>query len=175
MKSRCIFLAMCAVAFAASGEVVLDSGKARAFEAGQSKGWKVKLDPEWAVTHSLTVMEYPRANVAMISRPPDDGKTEADLRAYFEALATVAGDDPSRVWAIGGASVYRQLLPYCTYAYITKFDVTLPADVYFPDLDADPQWHVIEEGANHYTQDGVRYRFRTYCCRQAAAPEASFS
>ena len=33
---------------------------------------------------------YPRANVAMISRPPDDGKTEADLRAYFEALATVA-------------------------------------------------------------------------------------
>ena len=49
MKSRCIFLAMCTVAFAASGEVVLDSGKARAFEAGQSKGWKVKLDPEWAV------------------------------------------------------------------------------------------------------------------------------
>ncbi len=79
-----------------------------------------------------------------------------------EALATVAGDDPSRVWAIGGASVYRQLLPYCTYAYITKFDVTLPADVYFPDLDADPQWHVIEEGASHYTQDGVRYRFLTY-------------
>ena len=34
--------------------------------------------------------KYPRANVAMISRPPDDGKTEADLRAYFEALATVA-------------------------------------------------------------------------------------
>ena len=34
--------------------------------------------------------KYPRANVAMISRPPDDGKTENDLRAYFEALATVA-------------------------------------------------------------------------------------
>ena len=27
--------------------------------------------------------KYPRANVAMISRPPDDGKTEADLRAYL--------------------------------------------------------------------------------------------
>ena len=49
MKSRCIFLAVCAVAFAASGEVVFDSGKPRSFEAGQSKGWKVKLDPEWAV------------------------------------------------------------------------------------------------------------------------------
>jgi dihydrodipicolinate synthase/N-acetylneuraminate lyase len=34
--------------------------------------------------------KYPRANIAMISRPPDDGKTEADLRAYFEALARVA-------------------------------------------------------------------------------------
>ena len=34
--------------------------------------------------------KYPRANIAMISRPPDDGKTEADLRAYFEALAGVA-------------------------------------------------------------------------------------
>ena len=49
MKSRCIFLAMCAVAFAASGEVVLDSGKPRKFEAGHNKSWTVKLAPDWAV------------------------------------------------------------------------------------------------------------------------------
>ena len=37
------------MASAAGGEVVLDSGEPRTFEAGRNKSWKVKLDPEWAV------------------------------------------------------------------------------------------------------------------------------
>ena len=36
-------------ASAAGGEVVFDSGETKTFEAGRNKGWKVKLDPEWAV------------------------------------------------------------------------------------------------------------------------------
>ena len=42
------------------------------------------------------------------------------------------------VYVIGGESIYRQLLPYCTKAYVTKIDHAYDADTYFPDLDADP-------------------------------------
>ncbi len=33
---------------------------------------------------------YPRLNIAIISRPPDTGKTQADIRDYYERLARVA-------------------------------------------------------------------------------------
>lgn len=49
MKNWAILFAMCAVAFATSGEVVFDSGKPRSFEAGYNKSWKVNLEPDWAV------------------------------------------------------------------------------------------------------------------------------
>jgi len=34
--------------------------------------------------------KYPKTNIAIISRPPDTGKTLEDIRAYYEALAQVA-------------------------------------------------------------------------------------
>lgn len=33
---------------------------------------------------------HPSANIAIISRPPDSGRTQADIRDYYERLATVA-------------------------------------------------------------------------------------
>ena len=36
---------------------------------------------------------------------------------------------------IGGASVYKQLLPYCDEVYVTKADADGGADTFFPDLD----------------------------------------
>ncbi|MBR3704419.1 MAG: dihydrofolate reductase, partial [Oscillospiraceae bacterium] len=33
-------------------------------------------------------------------------------------------------WVIGGAEVYRQLLPYCTLALVTKTEIDTAADAY---------------------------------------------
>ncbi|MBQ2792280.1 MAG: dihydrofolate reductase, partial [Oscillospiraceae bacterium] len=38
-------------------------------------------------------------------------------------------------FVIGGGSIYRQLLPYCDAAYITKVHVTPESDTFFPNLD----------------------------------------
>ena len=73
-----------------------------------------------------------------------------------EALALVADADPDTVWVIGGASVYRQLLPYCEGAVVTKFDELRDADTFFPDLDADPAFEIAE------TEEGETCRFVTY-------------
>ena len=54
-----------------------------------------------------------------------------------------------RVFVIGGGTVYRQLLPYCTKAYVTRVHCSPECDTFFPNLDEDPQWtlsQVLERG-----------------------------
>lgn len=49
-----------------------------------------------------------------------------------------------KAMVIGGGSVYRQMLPYCDTAIITKVHCTTPCDTYFPNLDEDPAWDLAE-------------------------------
>ena len=66
-----------------------------------------------------------------------------------------------RAMVIGGGSVYRQLLPYCDTAYVTKIQKAFPADRYFPDLDADPAW-TIAKTEGPYEHEGLTYFYVTY-------------
>ena len=45
-----------------------------------------------------------------------------------------------RAMVIGGGSIYRQMLPYCDTAIITKVHTTPQSDTYFPNLDEDKNW-----------------------------------
>jgi len=74
-----------------------------------------------------------------------------------EALDLVEGDDPDRVWLIGGAAVYAALIDCCHEAYVTRNDVTLPADAYFPDLAADPAWRLSKTLESGVTDEGIPY------------------
>ena len=65
------------------------------------------------------------------------------------------------VFVIGGESVYRLLLPYCEKAYITKMQTLLPADSFFPNLDAQPDWSVLQT-SEEAEYEGVKYSFVTY-------------
>lgn len=79
-----------------------------------------------------------------------------------DALALVADEDPDTVWLIGGESVYRQLLPYCTHAYVTKNDISCPCDAFFPNLDADEAWMLLERSEEGVTAEGVSFSYCTY-------------
>ena len=79
-----------------------------------------------------------------------------------EALALVAGDDPDRVWLIGGEAVYAQLVGRCTRAYVTLNHVVVPVDARFPDLDALPGWALESRGQPGTTDEGMPYEFLTY-------------
>ena len=59
-----------------------------------------------------------------------------------EAAAMAASSE--KVMVIGGGSIYRQMLPMCDRAYITKVHVTPDSDIFFPNLDQDPQWGLSE-------------------------------
>ncbi len=67
-----------------------------------------------------------------------------------------------KCFVIGGGSIYRQMLPYCDTAYITKLDVNPGSDTFFPNLDEDEGWYVEsilqsgEENGSHYEM--LRYK-----------------
>ena len=59
-----------------------------------------------------------------------------------EEAVTIA-KTTQRAMVIGGGSIYRQMLPYCDTAYITKVHTTPESDTYFHNLDNDPGWKLL--------------------------------
>ena len=85
----------------------------------------------------------------------EDGEVFHDLNNVLTAA-------PADSFVIGGESVYKALLPYCDTAYVTKIGHAFPdADVWFPNLDADPGWQIVREEPL-LEQDGLAYRYVTY-------------
>lgn len=66
-----------------------------------------------------------------------------------------------RAMVIGGGSIYRQMLPMCDTAYITKVHVTPESDTYFPNLDEDPQW-TLESVLQSGEENGIAYEMCLY-------------
>lgn len=75
---------------------------------------------------------------------------------------------PDDVFDIGGGSMYRQLLPYCCGAHITKMRFVGEADTFIPNLDEQPGWQVAEE-SELKDHEGLKYSFVVY---RNESPEA---
>ena len=99
-----------------------------------------------------------RVNVA-VSRNCTEipGFTVCKSPAEAAELAKTA----ERAMVIGGGSIYRQMLPYCDKAIITKVHVTPESDTYFPNLDADPQWELVET-LQSGEENGIGYEMCVY-------------
>ena len=65
------------------------------------------------------------------------------------------------VFVIGGGSVYRQLLPHCSGAYITKVHTPVTSDTFLPDLDADPHWK-LPATLETVEENGIAYEICRY-------------
>jgi len=78
-----------------------------------------------------------------------------------EALETAKKYRSEDIYIIGGASIYRQMLPYCDLAYITKIDYEYQADTYFPNLDEMDEW-VLEKESEEQTYYDLPYTFCRY-------------
>ena len=66
--------------------------------------------------------------------------------------------DEENIYIIGGESIYRQMLPYCDGAHVTKIDHAYEADAYFPDLDSDPEWEITADSDEQVYFD-ITYQF----------------
>ena len=80
------------------------------------------------------------------------------LEEMMDELKKYPSED---IYVIGGETIYRQLLPYCDRAYITKIDHAYDADTYFPNLDEDPQWKMTKI-SEEQTYFDLEYVFTVY-------------
>jgi len=99
-----------------------------------------------------------RRNLVLTTNPdftaPDVEVVHTPLQAVF---ATGLED-----FCIGGASVYRVLLPACDRVFVTRVLATAEdADAFFPNLDEDPEWQ-IESQSEIMEENGVRFQYVDY-------------
>ncbi len=99
-----------------------------------------------------------RTNILLCPETQEGITTVHDLEELFDELKKYPEED---VFVIGGASVYRALLPYCTEVLVTKVDADGGADVFVPNLDEDPSFALIKESAP-IEDNGYTIRFCTY-------------
>ncbi len=67
----------------------------------------------------------------------------------------------NNVYIIGGASIYRQMLPYCDEVLLTKVHADGNAEVFFPNLDDDENFS-LEHASEIEEDNGYRIQFTTY-------------
>ena len=83
-------------------------------------------------------------------------------RSVEEVAELLKNENTDNVVVIGGESIYRQMLPLCDTAVVTKIDAEAPAsDKFFPDLDEDENWYLAEE-SEVKEENGIKFRFCTY-------------
>lgn len=65
-------------------------------------------------------------------------------------------------FVIGGASIYKMLMPYTKKLYITKIDEEFSADAFFPEIDEN-EWEIVEKEQGITDENNpYRYEYITY-------------
>ncbi len=85
----------------------------------------------------------------------------AEVAAGMPQLMALISSRTDDVFVMGGANVYRQLLPYCGRAYVTRFLAEGNGDAFFPNLDQNPAWQLEYESELH-NYNGLEFKFTTY-------------
>jgi len=83
------------------------------------------------------------------------------VHSIEELLEEVKKYPTEDVYIIGGESVYRQMLPYCDVAHVTKIEHTYEADSYFPNLDELADWKITGD-SDEQTYFDLIYSFLRY-------------
>ena len=83
------------------------------------------------------------------------------VRSYEELLKEMKARENEELFVIGGGEIYKALLPYCHGAFVTKVDAVGGAEVYFPNLDENPDFVCVDEG-EPTDDNGLTIRFTKY-------------
>lgn len=76
-----------------------------------------------------------------------------------EAMELAKGAE--KCFIIGGGSIYRQMLPFCDTAYVTKVHANPGSDTFFPNLDETEDWYLAEE-LRSGEENGISYEMLLY-------------
>lgn len=100
-----------------------------------------------------------RTNIVLSSKiKRDDCIVINDIEKLIAEIKKYPKDD---VYLIGGAMLYKTLLPYCEQALVTKVDADGGAQVFFPNLDELKEWKCAYSSESLESND-YKIKFTTY-------------
>lgn len=102
-----------------------------------------------------------RTNIVITRNRNYTVKDAIVVHSIEEALEEVKKYPSEDVYCIGGDSIYKQFLPFCDTAHVTKIDFAYAADSYFPNLDEMPEWEITAE-SEEQTYFDLEYQFVKY-------------
>ena len=102
-----------------------------------------------------------RTNIILSKNPDYKVKDAIVVHSMDELMEEIKKYDTDDVFVIGGESIYKALEPMCDTAIITKVEHSYEADAYFPNLDENPDWELVEEGEEQTCFDLV-YHFQIW-------------
>ena len=78
----------------------------------------------------------------------------SELKEYIESV--------EENFIIGGASIYKMLMPYTKKMYITKIYEKFEGDTYFPEID-EAEWEIIEKSEGITDEKNIyKYEYINY-------------
>ena len=140
------------------------------------KHFREKTMGKVVVMGSNTLLSFPggkplknRTNIVLWpgGEEREDCKIVQTLQELFFECEKYNEDD---VYVVGGAMMYRTLLPYCTEALITKAEADGGAEVFFENLDKSPDWKLVEQSESLET-NGITISFCLYKNKNVKRPE----
>ena len=102
-----------------------------------------------------------RQNIILSTKPDYKVEGAVVVHSIDELLEEVKQYPTEDVYIIGGDSVYKQMLPYCDVAHVTKIDMSYDADAFHPNLDKDSEWEITAESDEQVYFD-LTYHFVKY-------------
>ena len=102
-----------------------------------------------------------RTNIILTRNPEFEAKGAIICHSVEEVLEKVSEYPPEDVYIIGGDSIYREFLPYCDVAHVTRMDHAYEADTWFPNLEEDPEW-VLTGQSDEKTYFDLEFTFNKY-------------
>lgn len=102
-----------------------------------------------------------RTNIILTRNPEFEAKGAIICHSVEEVLEKVSEYPPEDVYIIGGDSIYREFLPYCDVAHVTRMDHAYEADTWFPNLEEDPEW-VLTGQSEEKTYFDLEFTFNKY-------------
>lgn len=138
---------------------------------------RIPLDQQWfqnttkgrvIVAGRKTLETFPngmplpaRKNIILSENPDFQVKGAQVTHSLEETLQLLKNYKSEDIYIVGGESIYRQFLPYCDVAHITRIDYMYEADTYFPNLEEMLEWKLTGE-SEEQTYFDLEYTFQRF-------------
>ena len=131
------------------------------------KHFRETTNGKTVVMGSNTLLSFPGGNplknrINVVLWPGGEEREDCVIvQTLDELLSQIKAYARDDVFVVGGAMMYKTLLPYCDSAIVTKVDADGNAEVFFENLDKKKNWKLVSVSEPQET-NGYTIRFCEY-------------